>query len=174
VNFLRKSPLLCLLLLAPARQAVCDLRHKEDSVADLGRSAAAIAARTSEEFGITADCMEEGRPFRMRGSLARELLMVIREAVYKGALHGKPTRIQIKLVYSRDTLESSVTGDGCGFDPAARKADGAQHYGIAGMRARIERIGGRIGIMSAPHQGTTVSCNIRRSHLQSPAAENSI
>jgi ligand-binding sensor domain-containing protein/signal transduction histidine kinase len=157
-----------------ARQAVWNLRHKEDSVADLGRSAAAIAARTSEEFGISVGCMEEGCPFRMRGSLARELLMVIREAVYNGALHGKPKRIQIKLVYSRDTLESSVTDDGCGFDLAARKADGAQHYGIEGMRERIERMGGRIGIMSAPHQGTTVSFNIRRSHLQSPAAEDSI
>jgi ligand-binding sensor domain-containing protein/signal transduction histidine kinase len=157
-----------------ARQAVWNLRHKEDSVGDLGTSAAAIAARTSEEFGIAVGCLEEGRPFRMRGSLARELLMVIREAVYNGALHGRPRRIQIKLVYTRDALNSSVTDDGCGFDPAARKAEGAQHYGIEGMRERVERMGGRMGIVSAPERGTTVSFNIRRSHLQAPGAEESM
>jgi ligand-binding sensor domain-containing protein/signal transduction histidine kinase len=157
-----------------ARQAVWNLRHKEDSVGDLGTSAAAIAARTSEEFGIAVGCMEEGRPFRMRGSLARELLMVIREAVYNGALHGRPRCIQIKLVYTRDALNSSVSDDGCGFDPAARKAEGAQHYGIEGMRERVERMGGRMGIVSAPERGTTVSFNIRRSQLQAPGAEDSM
>ena len=46
-----------------ARQAVWNLRHKEDSVADLGSSAAAIAERTSKEFGIPVGCVEEGWPF---------------------------------------------------------------------------------------------------------------
>jgi signal transduction histidine kinase len=157
-----------------ARQAVWNLRHKEDSVADLGSSAAAIAARTSEEFGIAVHCAEEGRPFSVRGSLARELLMVIREAVYNGALHGHPRRIQIKLVYTRDELDSTVHDDGCGFDPTARKDEAAQHYGIEGMRERVERMGGRMSIVSAPEQGTTVWFSVRRSHLQSPAAEDSI
>ena len=119
-------------------------------------------------------CTEEGRPFSVRGSLARELLMVIREAVYNGALHGHPGCIQIKLVYTRDELDSTVHDDGCGFDPTARKAEGAQHYGIEGMRERVERMGGRISIVSAPERGTTVSFSVRRSHLQSPAAEDSI
>jgi ligand-binding sensor domain-containing protein/signal transduction histidine kinase len=155
-----------------ARQAVWNLRHKEDSVANLGTSAAAIAARTSKEFGIPVGCVEEGRPFSVRGSLARELLMVIREAVYNGALHGRPQQIQIKLVYTRDELSSSVSDDGCGFDPAMRKAQRGQHYGIEGMRERVERMGGRIGIESVPARGTTVSFSIRRSHLESPAAQD--
>jgi ligand-binding sensor domain-containing protein/signal transduction histidine kinase len=157
-----------------ARQAVWNLRHKEDSVADLGVPATAIAVRTSEEFGISVHCTEEGRPFSVRGSVARELLMVIREAVYNGALHGHPRSIQIKLVYTRNELDSIVSDDGCGFDTTARKNEGGQHYGISGMRERVERMGGRISIVSAPAGGTIVSFSIRRSHLQSQAAEDSM
>ncbi|HTZ57363.1 MAG TPA: two-component regulator propeller domain-containing protein [Acidobacteriaceae bacterium] len=155
-----------------ARQAVWNLRHKEDSVSDLGASAAAIAARTSEEFGIAVHCTEEGRPFSVRGPLARELLMVIREAVYNAALHGRPRSIQINLVYTKEELDSSVSDDGCGFDANARRADGGQHYGIEGMRERVERMGGQLNIVSVRERGTTVSFSIRRMHLQSPLAED--
>ncbi len=157
-----------------ARQAVWNLRHREESVADLRSGAAAIAARTSEEFGIAVDSTEEGRPFNVRASVARELLMVIREAVYNGALHGHPQSIEIKLTYSRDELNTIVRDDGCGFDAAALKPEDAKHYGIEGMRERVERMGGRLCIVSIPALGTTVSFNIRRAYLQFPAAEDSM
>jgi ligand-binding sensor domain-containing protein/signal transduction histidine kinase len=157
-----------------ARQAVWNLRHREESVADLGGAASAIAARTSEEFGIAVECSEEGRPFSVRSSMARELLMVIREAVYNGALHGRPQNIEIKLVYTRDELNSIIRDDGCGFDAAALKPEDAKHYGIEGMRERVERMGGRLCIVSIPALGTTLSFSIRRAYLQFPATEDSI
>ena len=157
-----------------ARQAVWNLRHREECVADLRSGAAAIAARTSEEFGIAVESMEEGRPFNVRASVARELLMVIREAVYNGALHGRPRTIEIKLIYTRDELNTIVRDDGCGFDPAALKREDAKHYGIEGMRERVERMGGRLCLVSIPALGTTVSFSIRRAYLQFPAAEGSM
>ena len=42
------------------------------------------------------------------------------------------------------------------------------------MRERVERMGGRMGIVSVPERGTTVSFNIRRSQLQAPGAEDSM
>jgi nitrate/nitrite-specific signal transduction histidine kinase len=46
-----------------------------------------------------------------------------------------------------------VQDDGHGFDPAT-VADG--HLGLAGMRARAERLGGRFAVVSAPGEGTVV------------------
>ena len=63
---------------------------------------------------------------------------------------------------------------GAGLTPPREKPKAAQHYGIEGMRERVERMGGRIGIVSIPARGTTVSFSIRRSHLQSPAAQDSM
>lgn len=153
-----------------ARQAVWNLRHKDDSVMDLAASTAEIAAHTSEEFGIAVECFQEGRAFEVDGAHARELLMVVREAVYNAALHGRPRHIRIKLVYTRDALSGSISDDGCGFEPSVAMADG--HYGVAGMRERVERMGGRIEVASVPQTGTTVSFALARSHLQSSAAKD--
>ncbi|MGC2401536.1 MAG: triple tyrosine motif-containing protein, partial [Acidobacteriaceae bacterium] len=155
-----------------ARQAVWNLRHKEDLVSDLGSSTAAIAARTSGEFGIPVHCAEEGRPFSVSAPLARELLMVIREAVYNAALHGHPRSIRIRLVYTRDEFVSSISDDGCGFDAATLQDNGGQHYGIEGMRERVERMGGRLQIVSGPGKGTTVSFSLHRHHLRTLVAED--
>jgi signal transduction histidine kinase len=100
--------------------------------------------------------------------------MVIREAVYNGALHGRPQAIEIKLVYTPDELNTIVRDDGCGFDIAAHKPKDAKHYGIEGMRERVESMGGRLSIVSIPALGTTLSFSIRRAYLQFPAAEDSM
>jgi len=46
-----------------------------------------------------------------------------------------------------------VDDDGCGFDPAS-PANG--HYGIIGMRERIEHLGGKFVLRSGPGEGTHV------------------
>lgn len=157
-----------------ARQAVWNLRHTEDQVDDLTPSASAIANLTSKEFGVPVECEGRGRPFPVRGPVAREMLMVAREAVYNAALHGKPSSIRISLTYRADDLSIAVSDDGCGFEPAAVAGNGALHYGIAGMRERIERIDGQIGIESAPQAGTTVSFTIRRSRAQSVSIDKAL
>jgi signal transduction histidine kinase len=156
-----------------AREAVWNLRHTEDQVDDLTPSAIAIANLTSKEFGVPVECEGRGQPFPVRGPVAREMLMVAREAVYNAALHGKPSSIRIALTYRAEDLSIAVSDDGCGFDPAAAN-NGTLHYGIAGMRERIERMEGHIGIESAPQAGTTVSFTIRRSRAQSASIDKAL
>ena len=50
-----------------------------------------------------------------------------------------------------------INDDGVGFDPAAAtKLLSEGHFGLAGMRERVEMVGGHLSIDSAPGQGTTV------------------
>lgn len=48
----------------------------------------------------------------------------------------------------------TVADDGAGFD--AGETFGAGHIGLAGMKARIEQIGGEFSITSKPAHGTVV------------------
>lgn len=151
-----------------AREAVWDLRHKDDSMPDLYHAIATLADNAAREAGIVVQCRKEGRSFTIPGPPARELLMVVREAIYNAALHGRPQRIDVAVAFTRAAVTVSVNDDGAGFMPALQQAD-RLHYGLAGMRERIERMGGELVITSRPSQGTLVRFMVQRSQLQSMA-----
>ncbi len=148
-----------------ARQAVWDLRHDDKLVQDFTGSIAAVADNAGREFGLPVKCDTTGRPLPMQEAIARELLMVVREAVYNAVLHGHPEQIEIRLAYSRDELQIAIADNGKGFNQQMPVHDGKQHYGIAGMRERMERIHGQIELISAEGKGTTVLVRLRRIHL---------
>ena len=155
-----------------AREAVWNLRHKDDSVPDLDKSIMAVAENVGRDTGVVVQCRNDGRPFPVPGPSARELLMVVREAVYNAALHGRPGSIQVDVAFTQATVEVGVSDDGIGFIPD--RGSGASetdhlHYGIAGMRERIERMGGELVITSHLSRGTCVRFVVQRSHLQSIA-----
>jgi two-component system sensor histidine kinase UhpB len=55
-----------------------------------------------------------------------------------------------------NVLQLRVVDRGCGFSHDPDRPAAAGHPGIDGMRRRIEGIGGKMGILSAPGMGTTV------------------
>jgi signal transduction histidine kinase len=151
-----------------ARHAVWDLRHEQDSDLDLPASLEAIAVQTRKEFAVAVDCHVEGSPLPVPGAITRELLMVVREAVYNAALHGHPHHIGIRLRYEPQLLRLSVADDGTGFDVSAAPAEG--HFGITGMRERMDRAGGKMSIVSAPGSGTSIELFLPESVLASKSA----
>lgn len=148
-----------------ARQAVWNLRNGDEPQQNLSLAACAMAEHTSKEFGVSIECHSAGPQFGIPNSIAHELLMVIREGVYNAVMHGKPNKVWIDLNYGRDDLKVKVRDDGVGFVPGEKPNDGRPHYGIEGMRERIERLNGKIEWSSAPGKGTTVQFRMKRSAL---------
>jgi signal transduction histidine kinase len=102
--------------------------------------------------------------FRATGSagpihdlVARELLLVVQEAVSNAVHHGAPRRLEVSVAVDPAAVELIIRDDGCGFDDAARPGTAEGHFGIVGMRERIARLGGTIDIATAPGRGTTVT-----------------
>jgi signal transduction histidine kinase/ligand-binding sensor domain-containing protein len=152
-----------------ARHAVWDLRHEETTALELATSVKAIATQTTVEFGVAVHSAVEGEVFSVPGAVSRELLMVVREAVYNAVLHGDARQIDIQVRYESDRLALAVADDGVGFDTAKPAEEG--HYGIIGMRERMERMGGVFGLRSTPHKGTRVELAVERAVLLSKAAQ---
>ena len=75
------------------------------------------------------------------------------EAVQNAVKHaGGATGVWISLVQER-TLRFEILDDGAGFHPSAVTAEGS----LRNMADRLEAIGGRLSIDSAPGRGTRVS-----------------
>jgi signal transduction histidine kinase len=53
-----------------------------------------------------------------------------------------------------------VLDDGCGFHPEEVLADQTVHFGLVGMRERVEHVGGRFEVKSSPGRGTQLSVEL--------------
>jgi signal transduction histidine kinase len=55
-----------------------------------------------------------------------------------------------------------IEDDGCGFDPSIIHSPDGRHYGLIGMRERVEKLEGEFGLTSSPGKGTRVCLSIPR------------
>jgi signal transduction histidine kinase len=90
------------------------------------------------------------------------LYRVLQEALSNAYRHGGANRVVVRLrpVVRRGEprLRMSVSDNGHGFDPAALQS--GRHFGLEGMRDRVEMIGGRFRLRSAPEVGTTIGIEV--------------
>lgn len=59
---------------------------------------------------------------------------------------------------TEDAVILTISDDGVGFDPSAKKEDGRSHIGIDNVRSRLEnQCGGRLTVTTVPGNGTTAT-----------------
>src|SRR6185436_11666006 len=100
------------------------------------------AAGCSADLAFRVD----GEPRGLATEHEVALLRATQEALTNVRRHAGATRAQVRLAYEPHGVSLLVVDDGCGFDPSAA-SDG---YGLAGMRARANRIGGTVTLVAAP------------------------
>lgn len=146
-----------------ARQAVWNLRKGEQVSADLASSLLQMSERVGREYGVKVDFHAGGEPFPVGQQAAHEIMMVAREGLFNSVLHGHPKAIRTDLHFASNTLDMLIVDDGEGFDISSVPLDG--HYGLQGVRERVDRIGGKIQIDSKLKQGTSLAVSIPRGSL---------
>jgi signal transduction histidine kinase len=145
-----------------AREAIWNLRQENDNDDNLVEKMESMAAQLSAEFHVPIACATTGAPFGLGHPLAHDLLMVAREAVFNAVLHGSPTRVDVTLGYNRRELTLSVVDDGCGFDQRAMESKNSHHFGLKGMRERVERWGGKFRLTSAVGKGVRIDVRMAK------------
>jgi signal transduction histidine kinase len=89
------------------------------------------------------------------------LLRAAQEGLTNVGKHAGPTHVHIRVAVDEDAdiAQIEVTDDGRGFEPAV-VAETAAGFGLAGMRGRVEQVGGTIEVASAPGRGTCVRVTV--------------
>lgn len=87
---------------------------------------------------------------------ARELCAAIEQALHNIEQHAKTDAAWIFADVDDNVLQVRVVDRGSGFSYDPDRPAAAGHPGIDGMRRRVEGLGGKMSIISAPGMGTTV------------------
>ena len=91
---------------------------------------------------------------KLSESTAHAILRIVRELVANAIRHGRAKTVRIAGEEHDGTIRFSVRDDGCGFDPETAPGPAQGHFGLRGIRERLNALNGTLTVESAPGQGT--------------------
>ncbi len=114
-----------------------------------------VTDRAARECGVRAAFQLGGSPRSLPAAYDVVLLRVAQEALANVTRHARATTVDVTLTYdATTTLE--VSDDGCGLGSTAAGVG----YGLAGMRARVEAVGGTVAVNARDSGGTSVRVSL--------------
>ncbi|MFZ0890583.1 MAG: ATP-binding protein [Candidatus Binataceae bacterium] len=116
------------------------------------------AQRDLERRGIAVRCECDDSGGRLPAEIETALFRAVQEAITNIVKHAHAETVLIQYVLGEKAVTIEIEDDGEGFDPAGISAiasDG-RGLGLAGIRERVELLGGTAVIDSAPGRGTRV------------------
>ena len=106
-------------------------------------------------------------------NIAHAILQVIRELTVNAIRHGKATSIRIAGDLTDKILMFSVSDNGRGFDPTNRPGVAQGHFGLQGIRERIQKLNGTVRIDSQIGHGTRAVVILAVAEPKGEAPQNS-
>jgi len=137
---------------ASLRDLAVELRPSGLREHGLASAIARHAARVAESSGIEVDLALDGLPEVLDEQTEIALFRVVQEALTNVARHSGSSRASVLASALGERIRVVVEDEGRGFDPGAPTA----RLGLAGIRERVELIGGELRIESSPGTGTAV------------------
>lgn len=115
-----------------------------------------VSARTG--LSVTVDGPTTGRlPLAIETALYR----TVQEALTNVTKHAQAKSVSVQVKRENRRLRCTIHDDGIGFDVSAVLARrGERGLGLIGIRERLDALGGRLQITSAPGQGTELAITI--------------
>lgn len=99
--------------------------------------------------------------------ISGNLLLLAEEAVHNALRHAAATAIDVIAVFHEESVGVVVHDDGQGFEAGCEPLAPQGHFGLDGMRVRMERLGGTVTIESQRGKGTTVTATVSASAAES-------
>jgi PAS domain S-box-containing protein len=137
--------------LAEMRALIFELRPgslaEEGLVSALRKHIGAVEGRTGLSVLLDVDDVP-----RMALDVEDALYRITQEALHNVVKHAGARHVKVSLCCEGGVC-LEVSDDGAGFDPAAVTGD---HLGLAGIRTRVDRLGGTLTVESSPGAGTRI------------------
>jgi two-component system, NarL family, sensor histidine kinase DegS len=141
------------------RRSLRMMQQNFDLVAALSDYCRVAAARQRLDVRFSRN----GRARSVGPESALAMFRVLQESLTNAGKHcGRGTLVEVTLSFARSEARLAVQDRGKGFelpdDPAALSRAG--HYGLANMRERANKVGGRIHVAAEPGRGTRIELSV--------------
>jgi signal transduction histidine kinase len=138
-------------VIALKRRIIEDLRPSSLSNLGLVATLEILAREFAQASGLPVHCELQAVPLDDDAELV--VYRLVQEGITNIGKHARAGQVWLGLGQEGDQVVVTLRDDGVGFDPQARSS--AAH-GLMGMRFRVVAEGGRLDLVSAPGQGTTI------------------
>jgi signal transduction histidine kinase len=142
--------------LAEMRALIFELRpgniEQDGLLPALKTHSAALQGRIGLPIVVTSDVVD-----RLPLVLEEVLYRISQEALHNVVKHAAARQVTVSIEHAGAGIRLRIADDGKGFD-AASVPEG--HLGLAGMRARAEKIGASFAMISRTGLGTTIEVGV--------------
>jgi signal transduction histidine kinase len=144
------------------RSSVWTLRSLPLHGKGLPEALRSVVEREGAGHSATIELSTDGDFSRVSEFVAGNLVLAAQEALHNALKHAAPRVISLE---ARTTEKPgwvivTVRDDGKGFSPGKAVGASQGHFGLVGMRERIERLDGTLHLESAPGSGTSIRLEV--------------
>ena len=147
-------------VMAEGRDRVVNLHACFDVSGDLAQSLALAGDDMAQGSEVKISVTTEGKQQKLDPMALDEIYCIGREAMVNAFRHAKGRSIEVEVDYASWELRLRIRDDGRGIDPIILQGGRPGHIGLASMRERAERVGGRLDIISGPGAGTEIELRV--------------
>lgn len=139
------------------RRSLAGLRTPGLGERQLSEALQALSVETGQRAHLEITCHIAEGADQLSPAQAEVLWRVSQEALANIERHAAAHKVQLRLEVEAQTARLSIRDDGRGLPPDAEKQPG--HYGLRGMRERVEGLGGEF-TFSSNGQGSRVDVKL--------------
>lgn len=118
-----------------------------------------LARETSENNTLRVDFQKTGRERRLAREVELSLYRIAQEALNNAVKHSRAAHADLKIAFEPAEVRMEISDDGQGFTVPNSPTEFAPkgHFGLLGVHERVDLIGARLEIESAPGKGTRLT-----------------
>ena len=117
-----------------------------------------LAEQLEEQHGVATTIEDDGQPKPTCEEVRATLFRAVRELIRNVVKHAGTRRVHVSLTRRSADIQIEISDTGHGFDVTELDALARQRsaFGLLSTRERLEYLGGRMEIESAPGKGTRI------------------
>jgi signal transduction histidine kinase len=142
------------------RRSIWDLRTRELEQFDLPTALLVSGNQIVDGASIRIAIETEGEIRLLPEIIEENILRIGQEAVTNAVKHSAATHLLLQLAFRGEKVVLTIKDDGSGFTPETCAGPNEGHFGLLGMSERVKRLSGKLSILSAPGNGTTICVEI--------------